>query len=415
MDAARDRTRSGRSALRAVGACAALVALLATGSDVRPTPRSSAAARVEARPGQSAAPSPVPLDALFAWRSVVRAGMPNTGFAGGNGHGMYVAPANPRSRTAVFVEAATGRVVARVDPPAGREIHNVRFAGNYAIVAEDSALTAGAPPRSRVRLLRVDLRTGRQQAVPAHPAHTGPWSVVGDTLYHESADPRTDTWCVSTLIVPTLATATLHCPAAGASVSGVEVTGAGIGFTETDPHGCPRNVLLDPRGGTRTVLPSMSRACTAAGALDLAGTPVWVEQPDLENADEGRIWAGLAGRVVPLGDAHPGSLRYCAGHAYWTVAVFAGSGPYEEMRRWRPGGRVEVVHRDARTGAYFGRIDCHGDAITVTGSDADSGLDTLWEAGVPAAGGGRPPVASAARRGLSGAPGTRRWPSSSGR
>jgi hypothetical protein len=339
-----------------------------------------------------APPSPAPVDdrvqvvdALWDWDVRVRDVPIDYAGALDEGASVRVGPAGPGGSTAV-VDVSSRRTLATLRPTTpGRTIGAVAVAEPY-VVWSDYTAEATSPT-----LHVLDARSGEATTVDGRPGVAEPGAPPTFALHdHRLAYTTQDVGSTSCLVLLDLRTwrsSTVHCTDRDdQGVGDPTLTAHGLAAITFDPRvgrrGCARP-LFTRRPGAEPLEPVPgSSTCWATTALVGPDFVAWDDQrprsPDLADLLVHTDADGT--RALPRGDA--GTLTLCGEWIYWTS--WPRTGERTEVRRWRPGADIEVVHRSPSADAgTLTAPQCHGDRLTFTRTVFSRGSQELLTAAIP--------------------------------
>lgn len=178
------------------------------------------------------------------------------------------------------------------------------------------------------------------------------WSetaIVGDTLFMTVPQTGGGT-CVSALSLNEVSPSDpipIVCEQADSQVGWLQSSGDTLSYmTQSDDEACPQ--LFSFSATVREPVRHEITGCASRASVG-GGMVVWNESPSADASGsinlfvtELRVMTGET--TTDLGESVAGSTEVCDGYVYWLRGRGSG-GKTAEIRRWTPGGEVEVVYR----------------------------------------------------------------------
>lgn len=254
--------------------------------------------------------------------------------------------------------------------PSGQIVQDAYLVGDEVVVTTAAAHTEG------FWVTRWDPATGATRTVfeaTGDDAWFSETAVAGADLFLTGRGDD-DMQCVLRLDLnatdPERTPSAVACAEPGKDVRWLKVTDGSLTFlTGDDETPCPTMHRVRLPGGSPERL--AVDGCVSRGIAD-ANLIVWSQPPPVdddesENYFAAELWAQVDGEVHDLGTAVTGSTAVCGGTLFWTWIDSEAPVEPSQIRRWTPGGSIEVVYRSP-DGAGFdayatSRAFCHGDVI----------------------------------------------------
>lgn len=208
----------------------------------------------------------------------------------------------------------------------------------WLLVVEDTG--EGSPARGTWYRLDTGASTvlNEKPGLP-EPAEDGKWTLYEHRLVYPYY-PRQGRFCVVDADLVTMRGRVVYCVYGRNGINEQMVTPAGLAWARFDnrrPSSCATPMVL-PDGATSARVIKAAEPCKAWDvALAAPDVPVWSQVIRQRTIDESELYSHVDGRLLSLGSILTGSLTWCAGAVYWTTVR-------GDIRRWTPGGPVEVVY-----------------------------------------------------------------------